>query len=211
MFNRNCFSQRLNILKVTHKLSNSKLATLLSLKSKGSISAFESGRGIPSLDVFVDIADLFAVSLDWLAGRSDTPYIKEILTKQEKILIDLITSGEPALKYFWISSYFVRENERYMNLDTRTEFSLPVRANIIFALNCLKISSLKFYAMENPISTSIKDFNDFKNVILPYFINDKGKKDACWELCSLCYDILQDFLRDEKNIITPVFDINKNR
>ncbi|MGL5269031.1 MAG: helix-turn-helix domain-containing protein [Selenomonadaceae bacterium] len=208
MFNRKKFSQRLNLLKVAHNLSNSKLASLLSLKSKGSISAFESGKGIPSLDVFMDIADLFGVSIEWLAGRSDTPYDEKILLKQEELLIDLISLDDPALKYFYISAFFIKQNKRYMNPSTRNEFSLPVRANIIFALNCLRISSLTFYVLDHPLTSSLKDFNDFKNVLLPHILNTENKLDTRWKLCSLCYDTLQDFLRCEKDIVTPVFDIN---
>lgn len=40
------------------------------------------------------IADLFAVSLDWLAGRIDTPYQEELLEALEEAQIREIQKGQ---------------------------------------------------------------------------------------------------------------------
>ena len=43
--------------------------------SKAAISQFETGKSQPSAAVLIALADYFNVSLDYLVGRSDTPYI----------------------------------------------------------------------------------------------------------------------------------------
>lgn len=62
----NLFAKRFAILKKRSGLSNASLSKKLAFKSKGSISAFTSGRGVPSYYSLIAIADYFGVSLDFL-------------------------------------------------------------------------------------------------------------------------------------------------
>lgn len=72
MFSRNIFSDRLKILRKAKRLKQSDLAAHLTI-TDDTISSIETGRRSPSVEVLVDLADFFGVSLDYLVGRSDDP------------------------------------------------------------------------------------------------------------------------------------------
>lgn len=93
------FGSRLKQLRVQNNLSMAKTARLLNLKSTGSIAAFESGNGYPSVETLMKIAKLFNVSTDYLLGNensSDTvsndknmeiqTLKKELLLQQQRFL-----------------------------------------------------------------------------------------------------------------------------
>ncbi len=48
------------------------------------MSAYENGKNNPTIDVLIDIADKYNVSLDWLAGRSD--YTFGLLSMRDFVL-----------------------------------------------------------------------------------------------------------------------------
>lgn len=79
------FANRLKCLRIAHGLSTSQLAILLNFKSKGSIGNLESGRSMPLFNNLLCIANLFAVSLDWLTNRGEGgPYHNFILLSMEE-------------------------------------------------------------------------------------------------------------------------------
>jgi transcriptional regulator with XRE-family HTH domain len=65
------FGARLRMLRLQHGLSQSDLAQKLDLKRRGYISNLEAGRKTPSLDLTVQIADLFGVTTDSLLGAQE--------------------------------------------------------------------------------------------------------------------------------------------
>jgi transcriptional regulator with XRE-family HTH domain len=60
------FGEKLRYLRIQAGLSQRDLAQRLSLASRAYISNLESGRKMPSLDLVVQIADLFGVTTDYL-------------------------------------------------------------------------------------------------------------------------------------------------
>lgn len=62
---------RLKELRVQQRLSQDGLALKLNL-SQSTISAYEVGDRVPDMDVLLAIAKFFNVSLDYLAGLSDS-------------------------------------------------------------------------------------------------------------------------------------------
>lgn len=80
------FAQRFKELRVANQLSMSKTTKILGLKSKGSISGFESGH-YPSVETLIKISNLFSVSLDYLLGCKENDRIeqfKEITNDKHK-------------------------------------------------------------------------------------------------------------------------------
>lgn len=69
------FPERLKAMRERRGQSSEALSQLCSL-DKGTIRRYENGERKPSLACFVQIADYFGVSLDYLAGRSDDPTIR---------------------------------------------------------------------------------------------------------------------------------------
>lgn len=55
-------------------------------KSHGSIASYEADRRKPSLGVLEDLADLFDVSIDYLAGRSEYKKVAEAIEGDEELL-----------------------------------------------------------------------------------------------------------------------------
>ena len=68
---QNRFPQRLKQLRKGKKISRRTLSGLCGLSS-GAVRRYESGEVAPSFDSAVAIADFFGVSMDYLAGRSDS-------------------------------------------------------------------------------------------------------------------------------------------
>ena len=66
------FSQRLLDLRTQKKLSQNAAAKGLKLGSR-TYQYYESGEREPTLSNLIRMADFYGVSIDYLAGRTDTP------------------------------------------------------------------------------------------------------------------------------------------
>jgi len=64
------FKEILKTLRSNSGMTQSQVATKIGVKEK-TYQAYESGACMPSLERFVDLADLFDVSLDYLIGRKE--------------------------------------------------------------------------------------------------------------------------------------------
>ena len=89
--------EKIRELRTEKKMTQEQLANRLGLV-KGSISAYEQGTKYPSLEVLVNICQIFNVSADYLLGLSDDRMIKSsVLTdEQTKLLRGLIKEFEMA-------------------------------------------------------------------------------------------------------------------
>lgn len=83
------FPEILRMLREKHGYSQKQLADVLHV-SKNSVSHYELGGCMPSIDVIVSIADIFDVSIDYLLGRSNANLSKRLL---EKTIDKNITAG----------------------------------------------------------------------------------------------------------------------
>lgn len=92
---------RLRELRKENKMSQSDLGKLLGV-TKVSVSGYEKGTRVPSLDVLNGILDVFAVSADYLLGRElnvvceDNPLINISLSTSDIEIIREIRNN-PAL------------------------------------------------------------------------------------------------------------------
>ena len=68
----NKFSNTISTLRLSRELSQEQLAKDLGL-SKSSIGMWETGKRLPSPELYERIADYFNVDMDYLYGRTDTP------------------------------------------------------------------------------------------------------------------------------------------
>ena len=67
--------KRIRALRKANRLSQVSLAAKLGV-SKQSISNWENGNILPSIDMLIRIADVFSVSTDYLLGRDKNHYLK---------------------------------------------------------------------------------------------------------------------------------------
>jgi transcriptional regulator with XRE-family HTH domain len=72
MFAETIFAERLSLLRKQENRTLQQLAAVLGI-TKAAVGNLEHGRKKPSIDIAVALADYFAVSLDYLVGRSDDP------------------------------------------------------------------------------------------------------------------------------------------
>lgn len=126
------FSQNLRALRQSHYLSLSEMAVIINLKSKGSLSTLENAKNPPSFETLINIAEVFAVTIDWLVGRSSQPYNEEIILNLENQIMDIkVNSGTVFKKIL---------PPLYANIEQRAIFfSVAERANLIFLLQYMKI------------------------------------------------------------------------
>ena len=68
--NMNKFAQRLKELRLEKGMTQQQVASLLNIKQQ-SYTRYEYGTGEPSLQTLIKLADIFAVSTDYLLGISD--------------------------------------------------------------------------------------------------------------------------------------------
>lgn len=67
-------------LRQENGLVQKELAAVLHV-SNGTISNYESGVHLPNLDTVCAIADYYGVSVDYLLGRTESPYAEKELTQ----------------------------------------------------------------------------------------------------------------------------------
>ena len=68
------FSERFKALRLERNLSQRQVANNTGLTDT-TVQNYEYGVRKPTYDAFIAIADLFDVSLDYLAGRTDDPKV----------------------------------------------------------------------------------------------------------------------------------------
>ena len=80
--------ERLELLRTEKGITQKNLSCKIYV-SQESISAYESGKHLPTLDVLIKLADYFGVSTDYLLGRDDrkTRVSEKDLDPFEKSLI----------------------------------------------------------------------------------------------------------------------------
>ena len=66
----NKFTQRLKELRLENGMTQQQIASLLNIRQQ-SYTRYEYGTGEPSLQTLIKLADIFAVSTDYLLGISD--------------------------------------------------------------------------------------------------------------------------------------------
>ena len=66
----NKFTQRLKELRLENGMTQQQVASLLNIRQQ-SYTRYEYGTGEPSLQTLIKLAEIFAVSTDYLLGISD--------------------------------------------------------------------------------------------------------------------------------------------
>lgn len=154
-------SAKIKLLRTTYNLSQGELSVIISLKNQSSLYAWENETSSPLFENVVSLANLFSVSLDWLAGNSSTIYTQESIEAGERVLHskvdDDVIAGQQVGEVGRVS--FLRElhqisGTQYVNLRTenwtksRAEYySLSVRANLTVLLHLVPLADI-YWAVE---------------------------------------------------------------
>lgn len=130
-------------MREVYGLSIQDASDLLGLKSKSNIANWEAAKNIPSLDMLVNIADLFAISTDWILGRSTSTYTEESVTSAENAMIEAFNQTEFSHWENLVDPGYLMGKvynrglipAEYADYEQRKQrYSLGQRANIVFLM-----------------------------------------------------------------------------
>lgn len=161
MYNGDVLSSRVKLLRTTYGLTQVRLSHLTSLAvpiGAAAIGYWEIQKRIPTVAALQSVADLFAVSLDWISGRRDKPYDASLILSLEKSLLPLVIPFSGNDDFVALPCFEIQIPEEYQNEEKRPiYYPLGVRANIIFWLNCFKYDIIsRSLIIKNPSSNGGK-------------------------------------------------------
>ena len=151
----NIFNERLKNMRTKHNLTHKDLSRYCTVFNKinvsqATISYWENGKRTPTIDMLKFMANIFAVNLDWLTGRTDEIYSEGVLAKLEPVTFPLKVSVCDIDVELPISI-----PEDYQNYEQRKAlYSFEARANIIFLLYVIS------YEWERYVGDRIYEFAD---------------------------------------------------
>ena len=142
VYNGDVLSSRVKMLRTTYGLTQVRLSHLTSLAvpiGAAAIGYWEIQKRIPTVAALQSVADLFAVSLDWISGRREKPYDESLILLLERALLPLVIPFSEKENFIALPCFEIQIPEEYQNEEKRPiYYPLGVRANIIFWLNCFK-------------------------------------------------------------------------
>lgn len=119
---------RVKMLRSAYRVSTTRLATLLGLKAKATITLIEKGKCGMSVDSLGNISELFGIELCFLSGHSTVPYTENTMPYFEKFI-----EGFELSRGYKFSDF---APEYYLDKELRKKvFSLEDRANMVFLLH----------------------------------------------------------------------------
>ena len=151
----NIFNEHLKNMRIAHNLTHKDLSRYCTIFNKiavsqATISYWENGKRTPTIDMLKYMADIFAVNLDWLTGRTDEIYSEGVIKNLEPVTFPLKVSVCDIEVELPISI-----PEDYQDYEQRKElYSLEARANIIFLLYVIN------YEWERYVGDRIYEFAD---------------------------------------------------
>lgn len=154
-FKQDICSERIKKLREKYKITMKTVAKYCSQQneanfSQSTLSLWENGKRIPTIDNFSRVADLFAVDLNWLIGRSDEIYSEGVIKNLELASFPVNITTENITVELMVDI-----PEDYLDYEKRrTTYSLEARANIIFLFTILK------YEWEEYINDRIYELDD---------------------------------------------------
>lgn len=149
----NSFAQKIKYLRTKYVLSMSELALILNFKNKSTIAQLEATKIFPSYETLMNVANVFAVKIDWLVGRSPEPYDEKMILYLESQIMDI--NIDPDFKFKTIIPI------EYSDLEKRTAlYSLSNRANIVFLVNYIQFLRIKKQSLFDSPYVRIKRCNE---------------------------------------------------
>lgn len=151
----NIFNEHLKNMRIAHNLTHKDLSRYCTIFNKiavsqATISYWENGKRTPTIDMLKYMADIFAVNLDWLTGRTDEIYSEGVIKNLEPVTFPLKVNVCDIDIELPIS---IPEN--YQDYEQRKKlYSFKARANIIFLLYIIS------YEWERYVGDRIYEFAD---------------------------------------------------
>lgn len=207
MFDKSELSKKLLHLRTNHNLSLAQEATLLGI-TRAPLNQFENEKALPQFSTLLRIADLYAVSTDWLFGRVIHPYNEKLSFKLEQQLLTgtlWFNYLQPAKNEFSFYNLLLDNlyekchssyTEQYKNPKNRHYSYSPVAcADIIFCLNIVKHFSKMLVANNTPEITD-SDLDKAWGLYADALSQKESTRvvNAWLKLAKYCYTILEGYL-----------------
>ena len=163
------FGENLKNLRNSYQLSQVKLSRCLFLKSHNGVARWETGRSGPTVEKLTEIADFFAVSTDWLLGRSSVMYTDDMVSLAEEKVLDFLyqvpKNNNAEIFYEGYLGYFLKQLIETLphlpygdSVKRKKEYNLEVRANLVVLFQILFVSYI------NEVKFAIHQLNQNLNV-----------------------------------------------
>lgn len=159
------FSKRLKKLRIKNGLSQKDLGNKLGI-GQTSIANYEANKRIPSLEIFISIANIFNVSLDYLAGTISTnkKHISEKIIEMSpegEHYLHLLLEGKKAegLKYI-----LHLKEVGWQNIDIYEKIMVPLleKTGDFWENGDIKVSEEHY--ISNAILDSVSHLNSLKTI-----------------------------------------------
>lgn len=124
-------------LRKNKKLTQLELAEKLSVSDK-SVSKWENGNGIPSIEVFMDLAELYGVTVDYILHEGSEEEKKQLVKKPGKEPTNKLVIALLAVSLVWIIACILY---LYVSIFTDTYYwmcflwSVPVSCILLIIFN----------------------------------------------------------------------------
>ena len=83
----NFLPEAIKLLRTIHGISLSEISILCDMSSKGTVANYEIGNSTPSTEAYEALANVFAVSFDFIRGRTLMPYSTDSITAAEAVFV----------------------------------------------------------------------------------------------------------------------------
>ena len=145
------FPDIINLIRSIYGIALSEISILCNMNSKGTVGNYEAGIIKPSMEAFETLANVFAVSIDFLKGRALMPYSPDSITAAEAVFVqnfikkygesfftkifpnagDRSVYSSEVLSQYRIPVAYDSVDVWHIHPKESDLFSWPVRANII--------------------------------------------------------------------------------
>ena len=168
------FGERLKMLRTSHNLTHLQLVRLCDNSvSQSAISSWENGIKAGSIGSLCLLADIFAVSLDWLLGRCDNPFNEGVLFRLEPSSFPLSVDFDGRK----VQLDFVEFPKEYVNSYYRCQnYTFFARANIVFLLHALSFEFLDLLSKNKVLF--LDDFDKGVKKVVDFYLADNAEENG---------------------------------
>ena len=138
-FKKACCGNRIKSIREQYKFTHTDTVKYCSQRnrvnlSQSTLSLWENGKRIPTIENFTKLADLFAIDLNWLTGRSNEKYNEPVLKSLEPSSFPILITTKNT-----VTELPIKIPQDYIDNETRKKtYDFEARANIIFLITILK-------------------------------------------------------------------------
>lgn len=168
----NSFGENLKTYRLSNRLTQQELADIISLRedfdiSYKSISKWENGESIPSIDIIIAIAKLLDITIDTLLSSNIEKFNNEASPLDEQNVFKKLTSTEINLLYSAIQNLSVDKDREGGNIVYSGKVHIKtITNNETNTITAELLSQIKEFPLSDTLCT---DIGQWSNIVLKGF------------------------------------------